>query len=886
MARLGPDATLEALELDGARVHLVDSAPPDRPPREPPRDARDVPDPDRGLVAGLPGLRLERMRGTLEMTAPALRAEVSFEPAEAASVDAWVDGTLSLGGLSLGAGRYAGAARVRLTSTRFSVSSLRLAREGCDAALEGEASGGLASGAFRPEQARLVLADLPLADLAAAFGVNRLADSDERVRGRLEIERGQLRASVSVGDAPEDVAGLGSTPPIEAPAESGEDASTALSVEGAFGDGAVDLRVEGFVDPALLRVAGLPIEGAVIPVAGTLRGELRALRLALSAHAPLLCVAGVETTRARLRLIRDASGLSVEGSARSGSGRIMVTRQADGAIRAKVERLAVAALGERAAMLTRIGVRDGELWADVRYAGGFVEGAAHLESSAVAITLQPLRFAAAERVLVDTRARVVLSAGVLARQVSGAELPIEGLAELVLRIEKASLGASPAVHGRGSVCAERLVFVRGGKEIALSETTAELVIDGDRCRVERARASLLGGTVSGTATLSWRERKLQAWVDELAIESIRLPFGRQPVLNGALARHEGALRGRLDARTDRSRLTLRPVVHDSGALHGTELEGMLAVEDVPPIERALVGPARAPLPVFVQAARTWTSFGPRAVPSSRSSPRLVQRPGSNLGSPVPGSRGGRWRIAGRVEGSLASPRLELGLTTEHQSVRLGPVKLDLRDIRAEVRLSRQRVRWTVVEARGYGGVLRAKGSFSSSSRTTSAHFAVEGVDAGSLPLPQGTLAQHLEGRLSGTLNLWRSPAVRAGRARLSVDAPVCHFVERAAPVLGRNLASGSGASRDRLADRGAALRVRALAGDEAPRGVGRGRARRTRHGPSPWSAGRPVGVAPVGRVAPKEPIDVSAGRALAGGAGLRRRHARLAALPRRPARGG
>ncbi len=487
MARLGPDATLEALELDGARVHLVDLRLPIGRGASLHATRATFLTRTEDLVAGLPGLRLERMRGTLEMTAPALRAEVSFEPAEAASVDAWVDGTLSLGGLSLGAGRYAGAARVRLTSTRFSVSSLRLTREGRDAALEGEASGGLASGAFRPEQARLVLADLPLADLAAAFGVNRLADSDERLRGRLEIERGQLRASVSVGDAIEDFAGLGSTPPIEAaPAESGEDASTALSVEGAFGDGAVDLRVEGFVDPALLRAAGLPVEGEVIPVAGTLRGELRALQLALSAHAPLLCVAGVEATRARLRLTRDASGLSVEGSARSGSGRIMVTREADGAIRAKVERLALAALGERAAMLARLGVRDGELWADVRYAGGFVEGAAHLESSAVAITLQPLRFAAAEGALSNTRACVVLrfnrafslstaeatpsiEHGPTRRPASSfgpvaeilAARRIEGLAEVALTIEQARFGASPAVHAHGTLRADRLLVSYG-----------------------------------------------------------------------------------------------------------------------------------------------------------------------------------------------------------------------------------------------------------------------------------------------------------------------------------------------------------------------------------------------------------------------------------------
>ena len=48
----------------------------------------------------------------------------------------------------------------------------------------------------------------------------------------------------------------------------------------------------------------------------------------------------------------------------------------------------------------------------------------------------------------------------------------------------------------------------------------------------------------------------------------------------------------------------------------------------------LASPARTPFRVFVQAARTGTLFGPRAVPPPRSTTRSSQKPGSNFGPPL------------------------------------------------------------------------------------------------------------------------------------------------------------------------------------------------------------------------------------------------------------
>ncbi|MCZ7678388.1 MAG: hypothetical protein M5U28_06280 [Sandaracinaceae bacterium] len=251
---------------------------------------------------------------------------------------------------------------------------------------------------------------------------------------------------------------------------------------------------------------------------------------------------------------------------------------------------------------------------------------------------------------------------------------------------------------------------------------------------------------AGRSTRSTASEETERARDEERMRALELrDLAPGLVVNGALARRGGALRGELEAKTPRSALAMRVVLSDEAELAGSELEGTLALSDAAPL-----------------FARWSIAPGLDAV----------------------------WQLAGRFEGTLSAPRLELEGRCHRQPVIVrgarSTVELVTEDVRARARATRERVVWSELVARAYGGTLRSRGS-AAFEGAASARLELDDARAEALPLASGArVGAYLAGALSGTLDLWRARrGVTIGRGRARVVDPEYPVLARAAALAER-----------------------------------------------------------------------------------------------------
>ncbi len=830
-ARLGPRAELASLELDGSRVHLVDARIPLGPRALLHASRITFVTRAEDLALGLPPILLERLEGRVEMhTRTALTAHVTLEGAPARASDEWIAGEIRLRELVIAGRAYEGAAKVWLTSERFGVEDARLEDAG-GLRLRVDAGGTFEGGELRTTHARAEADAAPVAAFVEAIAALRGADppalpiaEGARVSGACELAiGGALRASLR--------------------ASVGAEERASLEAEGRLEAGALRGEVRGAVAPSVLVLDRVAIGGAPLEYEATLAGTLGAPRVEASARGSALEVRAegsepLAVTRVRAKLSLDRA-LALEVRARAGAGSLAASLE-DGVLRLKIERAELAPLvslvPERAArMAERLALAAGALWLDVRVRGDLIEGALHVEGPRASVTLEPLR---------ASRATRAIEASTLRGRIDPAGLPLAGPVDLELSVEHAS---AQGIRASGALSSRALSLSLGQREpAALTDVRGRVSIEGREARITEARASAFGGELRGAGTLAFDGEAARVIVTELIASSLREPLARwalshrreasssedaeaararasapsaargsapsaapasspppasgrgpgggrpQPgpppragegalaaagrptrstaseeiererdeermravelrdlapglVVSGALARRGGALRGELEAKTPRSALAMRVVLSDEAELAGSELEGALALPDAAPL-----------------FARWSISPGLDAV----------------------------WQLAGRFEGTLSAPRLELEGRCHRQPVIVrgarSTVELVTEDVRARARATRERVVWRELVARAYGGTLRSRGS-ASFEGAASARLELDDARAEALPLASGArVGAYLAGALSGTLDLWRARrGVTIGRGRARVVDPEYPVLARAAALAER-----------------------------------------------------------------------------------------------------
>lgn len=779
VARLGPRAELASLELDGSRVHLVDARIPLGPRALLHASRITFVTRAEDLALGLPPILLERLEGRVEMhTRTALTARVTLEGAPARASDEWIAGEIRLRELVIAGRAYEGAARVWLTSERFGVEDARLEDAG-GVRLRVDAGGTFEGGELRTTHARAEADAAPVAAFVEAIAALRGADppalpiaEGARVSGACELAiGGALRASLR--------------------ASVGAEERASLEAEGRLEAGALRGEVRGAVAPSVLVLDRIAIAGAPLEYEATLGGTLGSPRVEATARGSALEVRAegsepLAITRVRAKLSLDRT-LALEVRARAGAGSLAASLE-DGALRLKIERAELVPLvslaPERAARLAeRLALAAGALWLDVRVRGDRVEGALHVEGPRASVTLEPLR---------ASRAARAIEASTLRGRIDPVGLPIAGPIDLELSVEHAS---AQGIRASGALSSRALSLSLGQREpAALTDVRARVSIEGREARITEARASAFGGELRGAGTLLFDGEAARVIVTELIVSSLREPLARWAfsrrrdassredagaerarasasppargererdeermravelrdlapglVVSGALARRDGALRGELEARTPRSALVMRAVLSDELELAGSELEGTLALSDAAPL-----------------FARWSIAPGLDAV----------------------------WQLAGRFEGTLSAPRLELEGRCHRQPVIVrgarSPIELVTEDVRARARATRERVVWSELVARAYGGTLRSRGS-AAFEGAASARLELDDARAEALPLASGArVGAYLAGALSGTLDLWRARrGVTIGRGRARVVDPEYPVLARAAALAER-----------------------------------------------------------------------------------------------------
>lgn len=739
--RLGPRAELAGLELDGARVHLVDARIPLGPRAILHASRATFVTRAEHLALGLPPVRLETLEGRVEL--PSTTASVTLDGAPEHGADEWISGRVTLRDLSIAGRAYEGTAVVWLTSERFAIENARLADVDGSSSLRVKAGGTFDGGELRVTHARADADATPIAAFLEAIAALRGADlprvplhSDARVSGHCELSReGSLSAALSA---------------------TGGDARAELAIDGSLEQGALRGAAHGHVDPALIALAGIGIGGVPVAFEAALGGTIRQPRVELTGRSPELALRSspesdpLTISRVRGSLTFDERA-ALDVRARTGRGSIAVSY--DGALQLKIERAELGAalsfLPPRAAAIAeRLALDRGELWLDVRTEGEAIEGVAHVESPRASVTLDPLRLIRSTRTVEHSALRAHVDARTLHDSMSG-------MVDLSLAIERAS---PSEVRADGSVSARQVEIVLGEREpVAMREAQARIEVRDARMLITGARARAFDGSISGAATVTWSGGRPRVVVGELVAESLREPLARWALsrrsielmpglsVSGALARRDGALRGELSASTPRSAASIRVVMSDEGSLRGSQLEGTLAIADVAPF--------------FAR----WTM------------------------QPVSSAV---WRLTGTFDGTIAAPRLDLDGRCDRQPVRVigehATIELVAEEVRTLARATRDRVVWSELVARTYGGTLRSRGS-AAYDGAASARLELDDARAEMLPLTGGrVVGAYLEGALSGTLDVWRTSGdTTIGCGRLRVVDPEHRFVARAAAFVER-----------------------------------------------------------------------------------------------------
>lgn len=736
--RLGPDAELGALELEGARIHLVDARLPlgERALLHATR-ATFATHPEE-LALGHPPIELERLEGRLAITHPrgALSAEVSFEGAATGAGDAWVDGRLALREVAVADPRFAGSAAIRVTSDRFAIDDAIVTSLETGARIELGAGGTLGAGSYRVERARLE---------AHAITAGLLMELARLVRGvdlpslpMAEDARASLIAALERDGSMHALA------TIEAAGGRAE-----LRGRGRIDRDGLSGEADGTIEPGLLRVRSTRMRGEPLALSATLSGTRAEPVLILEAmSARLEPAAGLALRRVRASGRID-HGVELEVRALTERGAISLRRSRDGELRAKLERVPLSPLRSSvgASWLAALGADEGELFAELSGTSEGVIGQVHVATPQASVTLAPMRAALGlRRIELEGTLRAAVRAEALAQRIARG-VGLHGMIELELAIERACLarGALEALEGRGVARARALsVRVPSRSELAIRDASARIELERGAVRLEDARARVLGGLVRARGLA----RAGQAVITELVLEGVR-GLGRwsaglsieEEVIDAVLTRAEGALRGVVTARTQRSAIEAQLVIADTGALDGSRLSGALAVADLAPL------------------MREWSI-----------------RP----------DEGGRWSLEGAIEGTLLEPVLALEGRSEAQPLWIvthtSSVRVEGQGARARARIEGGGIAWSELSLSLYGGTLRSRGRYAGG--VLGARVEIEDVDAGALPLPRGTLGAHLGGRLGATLDLLRrSDADAIGCVRVSVEAPVYRALERAAATM-------------------------------------------------------------------------------------------------------
>ena len=808
--RLGPNAELRALELEGSRVHLVDARLPlgeravlsitratfathpeelalGRAPVRlerlegqltissvaPPRDGIPTPAQDdadsaqircRATVTPLRSstthegdarsetgpLRAEgpdritgdraRERGPrAAKRAPsqqsALHAEVVFEGAEGASGDAWVEGGLALRALTLADARFAGSARVTVTSERFAIDDAIVTSLEDGARIELGAGGTLGAGSYRVEHARLEARGITAGLLMELARLVRGVDLPSLPIGE------DARASVIA--ALERDGALHALAVIE-----GHGARAELRGEGRVDRDGLSGEARGVLEPGLLTLRSLRMRGEPLALTATLSGTRAEPVVRFEAASPRVePIAGLCLSRVRASWVIDG-GVTLEARARTERGAIVLGRSRDGELSAKLERVPLAGLRSTpsARWLAAL-AEEGELFAELSGTSEALEGSIHVATPQASVTLAPMRAALGlRRIELEGTMRAAVRGEALASLLG---VGLSGALELEAELERCLVrGALEALEARGIARASALALRWPGRgELAIRDASAALALERGVLHVEDVHARVLGGRVRARGFV----RARQAVVTELTLEAVRglgrwiaaLPIAEDEVVDGALRRTDGALRGAITARTARSAIEGQLVIADSGALAGSRLSGKLAVADLAPL------------------VREWS---------------------------VRPDEAGVWSLEGAIEGSLLGPVFVLEGRSEAQPLwlvtRTESLRLEGRDARARARIDGARIAWSELALSLYGGTLRSRGGYARG--VLGARVELEGVDAAALPLPRGTLGAHLGGRLGATLDVLRgmdTDAIACGR--VAVEAPVYRVLERAAQLLSR-----------------------------------------------------------------------------------------------------
>jgi hypothetical protein len=735
VARLGPSADLRSLELDGPRVHLVDAMLPLGPHLVLRVDEATLLTRPEQLVLGLPPVSLERLVGRLELTRGGPTLQITLESASTRASDAWVAGWLTITATEVGGAAWRGSAYVRLTSTRFLVEAAKVDELDGSGHLDLSLGGTLDASGFTLTDASATLRHAPA---AALLELRRLFDAPTVA----------LRAPVRLSGS----ARLARDGAVSAELRA-DDHLAHLTLEGhAHADGRLDAHGHGALDPSLVEARpALHAEGPPLSVVLRLLGTRERPRLELDARTDALSIATFATALRRVELrcaLED--GLSLDARARLGErGRITLTRASGRAFRLRVERAPLAALDRT--LLDRVlpaGIEhEGSLWIDVELDAERASGSAHLETRSLELAVRPLCLAFRDRALDGSIVRAEASVQPFVPRA-------RGTLSLVLTLTYAPLDRFASWRAEGDVRAARIDVLVPRADLALEDAMATVrLVDGDLA-IDGARARFLGGTLHGSGRIRDVSGRRAIELDALSARalcdgaSLLRRWARLPdapfeglVLDADLARHDGAITGQIEARTPRSSIVIRPRLRGL-ALDGSTIEGRLAVADVGPFVRA------------------WTL-----------------RPDEEA----------LWSLEGSIDGDLFDASLQLAVQSEAQRVWVrssrGPVALEAHACAGRVDVTRERIAWRALSARGYGGTARSEGCYVLALGALFARIEGQGVALGALPLPRGgALGAHVEGVLSGTLDVFTTPRAAVAHGRARIDAPRYHALERSSAV--------------------------------------------------------------------------------------------------------
>ena len=429
--RLGPYAELRALELEGTRIHLVDARLPlgERAVLHAER-ATFATHPEE-LALGRAPIQLERLEGRLTITheGGSLRAAVVFEGAEKASGDAWVEGGLALREVTLSGARFAGSARLQVTSERFAIDdAIVTSLDDQRARIELGAGGTFGAGSYRVEHARLearaITAGLMMELARLVRGVDLPAlpmGEDARASMLAALERdGAMHALATI---------------------EGHGARAELRGRGRIDREMLSGEAEGLLEPGLLTLRSARMRGEPLALRATLSGTRAEPIVRFEAMSPRVePIPGLALARVRASCQIDR-GVTLEARARTERGSISLARSRAGELSAKLERVALSPLRSmmKAAWGPAFALDEGELFAQLSGTSEALSGSVHVATPRASVTLAPMRAALGlRRVELAGTMRATVRAEALAQLIAQG-VALSGPIELEVNIERASL---------------------------------------------------------------------------------------------------------------------------------------------------------------------------------------------------------------------------------------------------------------------------------------------------------------------------------------------------------------------------------------------------------------------------------------------------------------